>query len=191
MNAEQLFNGLAPLIEAEIERVFHRRDLATRLAIDVAKYFGVQAEPLPCKVMLYNAAFAKHVANNFADVEDKTRPQTWGDDSWSVGIGCGSPKRFNAWDGHLIAVADGWFGDFSIGQAERPQHNIMTGPALVGPYAGHAQWRAESETTGAVIEYKVIEDGSWRMAPDWRDEKRRRPMVGKLIRALRQIEAVA
>lgn len=51
----------------------------------------------------------------------------WGDGSNSVGIGCGAAERPNSWGGDLIAVADGWFGDFAIHQAERLQYGIVTG----------------------------------------------------------------
>jgi hypothetical protein len=187
VTARELFEEMAPIVAPVLEEHFERRDLcilATRVAIDVAAYFGVQAVPMPVKVVLYNEPFARHVANEFADV-DRTNVASWGDDSWSVGIGCGTPKRVGGWDGHLIAVADGCFGDFSIQQAERLAHNIVTGPALVGPYSGAPMWQAMNDT-GTVIEYRPIEDNQWRAAPDWRDSVRRRPLVGKIIRAVRE-----
>lgn len=191
MQARELFERMAPIVAPVIEQGFERRDLcilATRVAIETAAYYGVHATPMPVKAILYNEAFARHVANHFAGVEDRYKPSTWGDDSWSVGIGCGKPKEFGKWDGHLIAVADGCFGDFSIQQAERLQHNIRTGPAVVGPYSGAPMWKAMEADTGTVIEYSRIADNAWRTAPDWTDEKRRRPLVGKLIRTLRAME---
>jgi hypothetical protein len=187
MTARELFDALAPLVAPAVQEVFNRRDLcifATRVAIEVSAYFGILAEPLPVKVILYNATFAAHVANNFAGVE-RSNPAAWGDGSWSVGIGYGAPKRFNGWDGHLIAVADDCFADFSIQQAERVEHDIITGPGLVGPYVGSKMWQAVSETTGTVIDYMRTDDDSWRNAPDWKDAKRRKPVVGALIRALK------
>ena len=191
MTAPDVFHGLAPLLAPMLEEGWHRRDLcilATRVAIEAAAYFGVRAEPVAVQVIAYNAAFAKHVATEFADVQDKYSPRTWGDGSWSVGIGCGKPEGWNRWDGHLIAVADGYFGDFGIQQAERPQHNIYTGPALVGPHNGARLWKAIHEPTGTVVEYTRIASTAWRHAPDWTDEQRRRRIVGKLIRALREME---
>jgi hypothetical protein len=180
---------MEPLVAPALEEAFHRRDLcilATRVAIETAKYFGIDAHALPVKTMLYNKPFAEHVANGFTDVADRTRPSTWGDGSWSVGIGYGKPPQDKRWDGHLIAVADSCFGDFSIQQAERLKHNIVTGPGLVGPYAGQEMWTAENDI-GTVIEYRLLGDGgSYRAAPDWRDESRRRKVVGSLIRTLRE-----
>lgn len=187
MDPQPLFEALAPLVAPEVERVFQRRDLcilSTRIAIEVARYFGVDAQPTPVQVILYNAPFAKHVACDFTDVEDPAHPETWGDESWSVGIGCGAPARIGGWDGHLIALAQGCYADFSISQAERIERNIVTGEALVGPWDGRSRaWKAVSETTGTVIEYRRIDDDSWRSAPDWRDTARWRPLVGKLVRA--------
>ena len=185
-----LFEQMAPLVAPALEAAYGRRDLcilASRVVIEAAAYFSVEAEPLAVKAIIYNQAFARHVADNFAGVEDRYKPSTWGDDSWSVGIGCGLPETENRWDGHLIVVADGCFGDFGIQQAERLRHNIVTGPALVGPYAGQESWSAVNNT-GTVIEYSRIASDAWRNAPDWKDAARRRPLVGKLIRALRSQE---
>jgi hypothetical protein len=89
---------------------------------------------------------------------------------------------------HLIAVADGCFADFSIQQAERLQYHLHTGTAVVGPYSGQLMWKAIHEETGTVVEYFRIADNKWRNAPDWKDAVRRRPLVGKLIRTLREME---
>jgi hypothetical protein len=188
MTARSLFESMRPLVAPALEQVFERRDLcilATRVALDVAEYFGIKAAAVPVQAILYNEAFAKHVANGFTDVEDRNKPSTWGDGSWSVGIGCGKAPEFGRWDGHLIAMADGCFADFSIRQAERLQHNIYTGPALVGPYSGQWLWRLIHEPTGTVVEYTRMVDDFWRKAPDWKDAARRRPVVGQLIRALK------
>jgi hypothetical protein len=194
MTARDLFESMAPLVAPFLEQTWERRDfciLATRVAIDTAAYFGIKATALPVRVILYNDAFAKHVANHFEGVE-RGNPAAWGDNSWSVGVGigcgCGKPEEYGRWDGHLIAVADDCFADFSIQQAERLQYNIHTGPALVGPYNRERMWKAVSATTGTVIEYSVINDDCWRKAPDWKDAARRRTTVGKLIRALRAME---
>ena len=189
MTTRELFDAMTPLVAPALEKGWGRRDLcifATRVAIEAAAYFGVRAEPVAVRVTAYNAPFAKHVAVNFEDVEDRTKPSTWGDGSWSVGIGCGKPNEPGRWDGHLIAVADGLFGDFSIQQAERLQKGIETGPAVVGPYTPPL-WKAVNQH-GTVIEYARMNDDMWRHAPDWTDEKRRRPIVGKLIRSLRELE---
>jgi hypothetical protein len=184
MQARELFEAMGPLVSPTLEALFGRRDLcvlATRVAIDVAAYFGVQAAPMPVKVVLYNAAFARHIADEFAGV-DRADVASWGDGSYSVGIGYGAPERAGAWDGHLIAVADGWFGDFSIQQAERVQHHIVTGPAVVGPII-EPRWNVANDA-GVEVDYMCIHDDRWRKAPDWKDAARRRHLAGRIIRAL-------
>lgn len=187
MTPRALFGAMGPLLAPALENAFERRDLcilATGVAIDVAQYFGVEACPLPVRLIAYNAPYARHVEDGFAGV-DKYDPKTWHDGAWSVGIGCGKPEADNRWDGHLIAVTDECFGDFSLQQAERLEHGIVLGPALVGPYAGEEMWRAENNE-GTVVEYCRLESNDWRNAPDWKDRARRRPIVGGLIRALRE-----
>jgi hypothetical protein len=107
------------------------------------------------------------------------------DGSYSLGFGFGA--RPGRWNGHLIAVAGDSFGDFSIQQAERLEHQIVTGPALVGAYPGWQKWRAVNEH-GTVFEYQCSNDGNYRHAPDWKDEKRRHPIVGRLIRKVRDVQ---
>ena len=191
-SAREIWEHMAPLAAPLLEQAFGRRDLcilATRVAIETAAYFGVEASALPVKAMVYNAAFARHVANGFAGV-DRSRPATWRDGAWSVGIGFGKPydDMPGRWDGHLIAVADGCFADFAIQQAERLQHHICIGTAVIGPYAGEASWQLIQDETGTVIEYSRVTDNFWRNAPDWKDAVRRRPVVAKLIRAVRETE---
>jgi hypothetical protein len=189
VTAREIFEQLAPLVAPLLEQEFGRRDLcilATRVAIETAAYFGVEAVPVPVQVILYNEAFARHVADGFAGV-DINNVASWGDGSWSVGVKTSAPESSGRWNGHLIAVADGCFGDFSIQQAARPQHGIHTGPALIGPYAGECRWKAMNDA-GTTVEYQQIADGRWRNAPDWKNAASRRPLVGKLIRALRAME---
>lgn len=193
MTAKELFHRLAPLVAPTLEAGFQRRDLcvlSTRVAIDVADYFGVEVEPVACQMVAYNAAFAAHVENRWQDV-DISQFRT--DGSYSVGIGFGlrgRPTPPGHWDGHLIVAGGGWFADYSIWQVERPQHGILTGPAVVGEYRGSSAWRGHSRE-GVTIEYGRIDDRSYRSGPDWRDRSRRRPLAAALIRALRTMPAPA
>lgn len=189
MMAQELFEGLAPLLAPALEAEFRRRDLcilATRIALDVAAYFGVRAEPVSTRAVVYNAAFAAHIERGFEDVDiARWKPL---DGSYSVGVGFGLPNGGvpipGRWNGHLITVAGGWFGDFSIGQAERPRYDILTGPAIVAPFPQADAWRGEL-SSGAVVEYQVTRDLSYRRGPDWTDKARRRPIVGAMIRRLK------
>jgi hypothetical protein len=131
--------------------------------------------------LLYNAVYAelREAGYNFAS----GLPQ----DAWSVGVGWGLAEGLSPderWNGHLIAIAGhSWMGDFSIRQAERPGRGIVTGPAVISPYAGQRSWTL-SDGLGMGIRYETIEDCSYLRAPDWREAKRRRPVVGRIIRRL-------
>ena len=185
MDTPALLHALGPLVAPLLEESFHRRDLcilATRCAIEALRAVGVDAGPLPVVAMVYNRQFAAHVADGSAATCDDCRK--WNDGSWGVGIGFGEPE-FNRWPGHLIVAAGDWFGDYAIGQAERLQHGIVTGPAVVGPRRGAQKWEAVEAVSGTVVEYRATGDTAYRQAPDWKDASRRRPIVGKLVRALR------
>jgi hypothetical protein len=194
MTALELFQSLAPILAPTLEREFERRDLcilSTRIAIDIADYFGIKAQPVPVRVVIYNKQFAAHVLRGELNVADFTS-----DGSWSVGVGFGHPAggkggvRGNKWDGHLITVADGAFGDFSIQNAERPEKNIITGPACVGAHRASAfRWRGWNEH-GTVIEYERTAETIWQNSPDWKDPQRRRRIVGELIRHVKGVRYV-
>jgi hypothetical protein len=179
---------MVPLVAPLLEEELGRKDLcilAARVAMETAKYFGIEAQAVPVKVIAYNAAFAKRIEEGKAHEPYAT----WEDGSWSVGIGWGKGPEPKRWDGHLIVVAaegDGEiFGDYSIQQAERPEHKILTGPGIVGPFEGGI-WKVGDDESETVVEYCRIQDDCWKHAPDWKNEGRRRPLVGKLIRILRE-----
>lgn len=187
MTAEELFHKLAPLLGPRIERDWHRRDLcvlATRIAMDVGAYFGIPVEPLVVRVIVINRQFARHVERGELSVREYQH-----DGSYSVGCGFNKREKLapGMWNGHMVAQADGWFGDFSISQAERPEKGIITGPAVVGPLIGAACWHCENEH-GTMIEYSLHPDPmDYRRGPDWRKEDRRRRIVGDLIREVRNL----
>lgn len=187
MTALELFEVLAPLLAPAVEAEIGRGDTCifnTRVALEVAAYFGIEAQPLAVQVFLANRAFTKHLDEGDHDVEK------WAaiDGSHSVGIGFGfhaHQPRENAWNGHLIAVADGCFGDFAIQQAERPEKGITTGPAIVGPWPGD-KWTLIG-VDGTAVHYRKLDDEDYRRSPDWRIAARRRPVCARLIRILRSL----
>jgi hypothetical protein len=179
----ELFARLRPLIQPRIEQTFNRRDLCvltTRIVMDVASYFGIEVIPCAVRAIVINRHFAAHVAEGDIDIEKYLH-----DGSWSVG--CGFPTETQLpgkWNAHMIAVAGDYMGDFSIQQAERPERDILTGPAVTGPFQP-PHWKLENEH-GVIIEYSLHPNPEdYRRAPDWVDKKRRHRIVGDLIRAVR------
>lgn len=191
MTAAELFQQLVPRIGPAIETNLKRRDLCVfgvRVAMEVARYFGIEVQPVACQVAIYNRAFAMHIDEGDYDL----RKWISVDGSYSIGIGFGHPpvgSTVGRWNGHLIAVADRVFADFSIWQAERPQHGIIIGPGLMGPYSGAKQWTARN-MAGVRIEYSRMEDEAYRRSPDWRSLNRRMKIAGALIRELKTCKEI-
>lgn len=188
MTAPELFQGMAEIMPEEIKAKFPWHEglciLSTRIAMDVGAYFRIDVQPLACQVFICNRQFHQHVlAKEDYDVEKWYQL----DGSHSIGIGFDKYETPGRYNGHVIAVADGVYGDFSIRQAERVEQGIVTGPAVIGPYmAGIPGWEVVSEEDGTRLEYYVKENQSgFKDAPDWRDAQRRKSIVGRIIRALR------
>jgi hypothetical protein len=178
-----------------VEGKFQRRDLcifSTRIALDVGAYFGLKIEPLPVRLLVLNAAFVSHLDTTpnptMADL------RAWNDGSWSLGVGYNDEsgnagmRARGVWNGHLIATADGYFGDFSIRQAERPARKIFTGDFVIGPLPPKPIWIMENEA-GMQLRYERMETQEYLAAPDWRREDRRRRIVGALIRNIRGLKS--
>jgi hypothetical protein len=189
IDAFSLFRRMVPLLPAAVESKYpglHTCIFATRVAIEVAAYFGIEARAVAVQVLLVNAAFAKHIAEDDADC------RKWAgiDGSHSVGIGFGYLKGQpvdNTWNGHLIAVADGCFGDFSIQQAERPDKGIATGPGVVSLMPQDTDTWTIAGDNGVELHYHRIFDSAYLRSPDWRIAARRRPVCARLIRILREV----
>jgi len=163
----------------------HRRDLcifATRIAVEVGAYFGVKVIPVPTQVVLYNAAFKRHL-----DAGDEPDIKRWvaEDGSYSLGVGLSEKDDPGMWNGHLVAVAGDYFGDYTINQAERLEHGIVIGGAVVGPLsANRHHWTAENDA-GTHIEWRRINRNDYVGAADWRKSERWKPLVGSVIRCLK------
>jgi hypothetical protein len=192
MTAEELFTSLVPLIAPAIEERWGRYNgciLATRVAVDVARYFGIIARPLAVRAIVCNSEFLLGVERGETTVEEMAAH-----DGYAVGVGFGRDpitgligcdsahmaKRHNAWNGHLIVTAEGIFADFSIQQAERPQRSIITGPGIIGLLPDKQAWTVELEG-GAMVQYRCIHEKTFRTAPDWAKASNRAQIVAKLI----------
>jgi hypothetical protein len=180
----ELFRELAELIPAAIEREYPASEegcciLATRIAIEVASYYGITVEPVSCVTFLCNAAF--HQRRERGELIKGPWPME--DGSYSVSIGF--EARPGRWNGHLIALAPNCFGDFSIGCAERREHNIITGAALLGTRPPSSEWEVTCPN-GTVVTYRRTEDLSYRAGPDWKEPGRRKRISGPIIRELQK-----
>ena len=189
MTGSELFERLADAgLPALLRDRFENPNVCivtTRIVLDVAEYFGVAVEPITVRAVAYNAAFAKHVDEGFTEGRD---PKAWNDGSWSVGVGYGyaeGQSRANGWDGHLIAYADGHVADFSVGQLERPAHDLIIGSHMIAEVSNLTEAWAVHLSSGSVVEYERIDSREYIYAKDWRDNRRRR-LSAALIRTLKR-----
>ena len=187
MTTRQVLEAIAPILQPVLYQRFHRRDLcilSTRVALDVCEHFGVEAREQPVKCMVYNRQFDARVQSGPGAFDE----DNWmADGSYSVGVGFGFNPRTDPeykWNGHLIVIGPDCFGDFSIQQAERPEHDILIGTAVVSDYTGVNHWRV-ANADDTTIEYWLTANNYYTGSPDWRDETRRRRLVGTLIRQVR------
>ena len=182
MTAAEIFAVCKPLLAPMLEKQFGRRDLcivSTRVVIEVAAYFGIKLEPLPVQAVFYNAKYKEEYVIGKVPAEE-----VFQNGGWCVGVGFGEPDPLR-FLGHLIAVGDGYFGDFAAWQAERPAKNLLIGEAIIGPYFGHTAWQMEESENGVTVEYRQISNMAFKRAPDWKDPRRRRAAVASLIRAVK------
>src|SRR5215831_17348071 len=114
MTALELFQALEGLLPDASDREYPGYTgciLATRMAVEIGAHYGVVVRPAACQVVLYNAAYQRHL-----DAGDEIDVHRWfaEDGAHSVGIGFGLDPQPNKWPGHLIALADDCFADYSI-----------------------------------------------------------------------------
>lgn len=191
MTAETLFYAIGHHIRPLLDEEFRRRDLcilSTRIAIDVAEYFGIAAAPLTTRAIVANKQWTENAERGYFKNGGAIRGLT--DGSWAVGIGWNQPGETeqHRWNGHLVAFAHEWFGDFSISAAERPAYEIFTGAAIIGRVSITDKVKAWTASTdnGVSVMYERITNEGYRQSPDWKDEKRRRPIVAQLIREIKR-----
>lgn len=158
----------------------------TRIALDVLAHFGVPAEPLPCRVVVFNPAM-KARCEREGRIPDVTELDLWieQDGAWSVGLGFANGQP--GYDGHLVALAHGrWLLDLSLDQASRPARGIELRPlvAEVTPAFLSGQERLFVDPNGCALWYERIDNAKHLVAPDWTDQARRVELVAALILAL-------
>ena len=168
---------------------------ASRVAIEVLHYFGIQAQPWSWRLVAMNAIAADAYA------QGRRMSDTWDDGGFALGQdGSGAildPRGYR-WDGHLTAmvprfcVVDGEEGallvDLSLGDLNRPDKAIHTAPlgATVPQRLIDERLRVHIPLPeGGIAMYEPLVSDVWRQAPDWRVQARWKPLVGELIRALR------
>jgi hypothetical protein len=154
---------------------------STRVAVEVAGYFGVPVVPIAFAVDYFTQSFLDSKGTEGACV---------GVD----GTGGLTPAT-GGWDGHLVPILDRrWLCDVSADQFSRPGRLLVPGPSILPLEAWPITEPLGAENEhGVLCRYKVMDNqSSWRKAPDWvGHQPMRRRAVAAAINALRQLEEVA
>jgi hypothetical protein len=156
---------------------------ATRMGLEVCRYFGIAARPQSVRMMAVNAlARAAITAGEEPD---------WAAGAWSVGIaGNGQPQTPGGWDGHLVLVADRTLVDLSLDQASRPAKDLPLNAATfrLDDTFDHGEW-VHYRLGPATVSYQQTRDLTWRTSPDWQARDRRwREPVARIIRTIRDLQ---
>jgi hypothetical protein len=169
--------------------------VSTLVGIEALRYFGIPAVPQSVKVRAFNRAMADHIIKGEVDDERTCAYWTPIDGSWGVGVGYGNgPLDRPGWDGHLVIRCDKFQApvmiDLSIDQVNRPQHNIITKPfcaLLPKGWPTPPDDMALIEFEQAVLHYTVHTNESYQDSEDWKLVDRARPVIGRVIRKLKEV----
>lgn len=165
--------------------------LATSVGIDVLAHFGIDARPLSVKVQILNAAWVKWIragSPGGATLVGQMALKNAG--GWAVVAGDedGPEERPGHWNGHLVIELPGLRAvmDLDLQQMARPQKGIVIPPAAVFHLADEHGGEYQTQDGGLVQITAKRGDESFRVARDWADQAKRRPLVDQVIRAIRK-----
>jgi hypothetical protein len=183
---EILVNGVRRLVpravdnfipsEYAVEHKLGRCLPATRIGMEALRYFGVNAKPLPMKVVAGNYAWMEWILENpGATYHDMP------DEAWAVGVG----HRENHGPGvdvHVVLnVEDEIMLDLDARQLSRPAKGMPVPDTILAPFQGgfEAQWHNDV----VVVNYVPHENPpQWKHGSDWRKAGKQ---AGPVIRALK------
>jgi hypothetical protein len=155
---------------------------ATRITCDVLQHFGIEASPVPTKIVVQNPKLAARTIRE-RGVQLPLRPG-----EYSVGIGYGLPTHKQGrigYNGHLVTFTKEFLIDLTIDQANRPQHNINLHPVIE-----RAALPTVIQINGCLIQYKASDDYTFTEASDWhlcREEREEcvRQIIAKIERVMK------
>jgi len=146
---------------------------ATRICIDSLAAFGVVAEPVAVRVVIFNPAMVRNIERFGRLPSSREETLEWYErcGAWSVGIGSGlsQPGR---WPGHLVAyvAAHRLLIDLSLDQATRREHGIVLNPTVLEVPVDSPFFNGEPliETiNGCLLSYERISNDGYQVSPNW------------------------
>jgi hypothetical protein len=156
---------------------------ATRVGIEVLRYFGFQGRPLVTLMMTGNLAWVEWMLAG--------QPQPMPDEVWSVGIDPEHRPEDRGYPAHLVIALGGMLLDLDAGLYARPHKGIHLPPTIYTPIRGQEEGKpiaaADLEGGGAVVyhdrsayhvpppDFRSI--GAWKQTGKW---------AGPVIRRMRE-----
>jgi hypothetical protein len=106
---------------------------ATRVVLLTMETFGVKAVPLSVRALAMNARYVERIREHGA-FPDRQMLDRWveEDGAWAVGIDTDSATEEGKWNGHLVAIAQGWMIDAAAGQFARPDRSMNVPQVFTG-----------------------------------------------------------
>lgn len=157
--------------------------LSTAICRDVLGYFDVASSPMSVILICGNDTWV-----NWMALHDWAPPSSAGlpDGAYSLGVDVTRPAAPNRWNGHLmLSVADGLL-DASLGYWSRPEHDIdLPGGSFF--VNGPGSYRNAGDRAMVTIIEREPDDRAWAAAVDWTDRRRRKQIVGQLIRQAKAV----
>jgi hypothetical protein len=168
---------------------------SVRAAIEILRYFGIAAKPLPVEVFIGNQALVDRVEVEGRLPTGEGEIERWyaEDGSWTVGLGFpipGAPHHV----GHLAATfedgGESFLVDPSIGQATRPHRNIHLPGAWWAPIPDYSKFlQRESKVIfqggGLALYTAQVDNVVWKISPDWIQRHRTKEIIGRVIRKIK------
>ncbi len=154
--------------------------LASKVAVDVLRYFGKDAYALMVRVFIANAPLVKRFqAGNPPRNQEELQQAAKEDGSHSIGLGYGYTK--GKWSGHLVVISEGQMLDLTLTQANRPAQGIILEPVLVPASSDFLAGKDDLLLTigGTLVKYHAFpDDHSYEDSPDWR---RFNPLAARIV----------
>lgn len=190
VSLDRLVEAFADVGPEEILRVYQPNCciLASRVAIEVFRHFGVNARPLVVKMDVANPAsysvFTRARREGWSDAEFRRRMVIEG--AYSIGIGY--PTGGPGYDGHVVVILeDRQLLDASIVQVHKPSRGIhFPLVALLRPLS--PEFLAGVEPTGAILPtgtvlcyQRILSPPEFRHSRDWTDERRWGSIVRRIV----------
>jgi hypothetical protein len=173
---------------------------ATKIAVDVCRYFGIEAMGLAVRAQIYNSEFIKLLDERGSQPQSMEEAKEWkrkGAHCCSIGDQDIEPLAEGMWPGHLVMIASSKHGthlvDLTIDQANRPKKNIEVSSAhflVPAEFALKQSCFMVGNEKGCVLTYDSYPGNrTFMQAPYWNKKRKdlRDPIIADMIRLINRM----